>query len=112
MSNPATRQGRRRFLQTAASALMIAPIAAIVLPQSGVAADLPHLDPNDATAKALSYTEDATTATSNAAFKPGSDCANCQFYQGAATDAYAPCTLFAGKAVHTKGWCAGWAKKA
>jgi hypothetical protein len=89
-----------------------APIAAALLPRPGVAADLPHLDPNDATAKALSYTEDAASAKANAAFKPASACANSQFFQGAAKDAYAPCTLFPGKAVNTKGWCAGYSKKA
>lgn len=112
MSNPATSQARRRFLRISATALVIAPIAAMMLPRSSIAADLPHLDTNDAAAKALSYTEDATTATSNAAFKPGSNCVNCQFYKGVATDAYAPCTLFAGKAVNAKGWCAGYSKKA
>jgi len=112
MSIPTASSARRRFLQVALTAIATAPISAALLSQSGVAADLPHLDPNDATAKALAYTEDATSAKANAAYKPGSVCANCQFFQGAATDAYAPCTLFSGKAVNAKGWCAGYSKKA
>jgi hypothetical protein len=112
MSNQTERHARRRFLEIAAVAVVTLPMAAMLLPQSGFAADLPHLDTNDATAKALAYTEDAATAKTNAAFKPDSDCANCQFFQGTAKDAYAPCTLFPAKAVHAKGWCAGYSRKA
>jgi hypothetical protein len=112
MSNPAESQGRRRFLKLAAAGAVLAPVAAAVLPRLGFAADLPHLDPNDPTAKALSYTEDAGKAAGNAAYKPGSMCADCQFYQGKAGDEYGPCQLFPGKAVHSKGWCASYNKKA
>ena len=111
MSNPAESQARRRFLKVAA-AVVTTPIAASMLPQLGFAADLPHLDSSDATAKALAYTEDAATAKANPAFKADSVCANCQFFQGTATDTYGPCTLFPGKAVNAKGWCAGYSKKA
>lgn len=112
MSIPAASQARRRFLQIAVTAIATAPISAALLSQSSRAADLPHLDPTDATAKALSYTEDASTAKANAAYKADSACANCQFFQGTAKDAYGPCTLFPGKAVNAKGWCAGYSKKA
>lgn len=111
MSHPAESQARRRFLKIAVAAVAAAPMAAI-MPRMSRAADLPHLDSGDPTAKALAYTEDAATAKANAAFKPGSACTNCQFFQGGAKDAYAPCTLFPGKAVNTKGWCAGYSKKA
>lgn len=97
---------RRQFLKLAVIGVAMAPIAAAVLPRLGFAADLPHLDPaTDATAKALHYTPDATTAKSDPAYKPGADCANCTFYQGKAGDEYGPCQLFPGKAVHSKGWC-------
>lgn len=112
MSNPAESQARRRFLRIAVIGAATAPIASMLLPRVGRAADLPHLDPNDATAKALHYTEDASTATGNAAFKAGSDCANCQFYQGGDGNAYGPCLLFPGKDVNAKGWCASYNKKA
>ena len=112
MSNPAESQARRRFLKLAATGAVVAPIAAIVLPRIALADDLPHVDPNEPTAKALSYTEDAGTAASNATYKPGSQCATCQFYQGKAGDEYGPCMLFPAKAVHAKGWCASYNKKA
>jgi hypothetical protein len=112
MSDPAESQARRRFLKIAMVGAATAPLAAALLPRIGFAADLPHLDPNDATAKALAYTEDAGTAKANPTFKPGSACASCQFFQGAAADEYGPCLLFPGKAVHSKGWCASYNKKA
>jgi hypothetical protein len=112
MSDPAESQARRRFLKLAMMGAATAPIVATLLPRLGVAADLPHLDSSDATAKALSYTEDAGTAKGNAAYKPDSSCSNCQFFQGKAGDEYGPCQLFPGKAVHAKGWCASYSKKA
>jgi hypothetical protein len=42
----------------------------------------------------------------------GQDCGNCSFFQGKATDAYAPCPMFAGKQVASKGWCSAYNKKA
>lgn len=113
MSNPAESQARRRFLKLAATAAVVAPVAAAVLPQVARAQDLPHVDPaTDATAKALNYVEDASKASGNAAYKAGATCANCQFYTGKAGDAYGPCQLFPGKSVAAKGWCASHANKA
>lgn len=112
MSNPAESQARRRFLKLAATGAVAAPIAAVVLPRLARADGLPHLDDKDPTAAALHYTPDATTAASNPTYKAGSDCGNCQFYQGKSSDEYGPCMLFPGKAVHTKGWCASYNKKA
>lgn len=112
MSNPAESQARRRFLKLAAVGAVAAPIALAVLPRMARAADLPPLDPNDPTAKALAYVEDATAAKGNAAYKPGADCANCTFYQGKAGDERGPCQLFPGKSVHAKGWCASHNQKA
>ena len=39
-------------------------------------------------------------------------CSGCQFYQGTAQDATAPCAIFAGKKVAAKGWCSSYIKKA
>lgn len=113
MSNPAESQARRRFLKFAATAAAVAPVAGVVLPRIARAQDLPHVDPaTDATAKALSYVEDASKASGNPSYKAGADCANCQFYTGKAGDEYGPCQLFPGKSVHAKGWCASHANKA
>ena len=74
------------------------------------AADLPKLTVADPAAKALAYAEDAA-AVKHPAFKPGSHCANCNFYKGAAGAAYGPCQLFPKNSVAAKGWCSAWAKK-
>ena len=55
----------------------------------------------------LAYVEDAKDTT-HAAFKPGSNCLNCQFFIAA----NGACTLIPGFAVTAEGWCAVWAKKA
>ena len=99
-----TRLSRRRFLLGAA-------VAATALPLLGrmgeaQAAPLPHLPPTHPQAKALGYVDDATKA--GPARKPGSVCANCQFF----TPATGACALFAGYSVSPKGWCSAWAKKA
>ena len=98
------RISRRRFLLGAA-------VAATALPLLGRmgearAAPLPKLPPGNPQAKALGYVEDAAKAPP--ARKPGSACANCQFF----TPATGACALFAGFSVQPKGWCSAWAKKA
>jgi len=98
---------RRRFFATAGGALGVA-VLANVIPSITRAEDLPHLTLDDPTAKALNYTEDNTKAP--APHQAGQECANCNFYTGAATG-YGPCQLFAGKSVAAKGWCSGYAKK-
>lgn len=110
MSDPAESQARRRFLKIAVVGAAVAPLAAALLPRLARADD-PHLSPDDPTAKALGYTEDAATAKSNGAFKPGSNCSACQFFQGHQEMPYAACTLFPGKVVSSKGWCASFTKK-
>ena len=101
---------RRRFLSLAA-----AVPATLALGQLAAnAADLPHLSPDDATAKSLAYVENAAKIDAKAepTYKAGSACASCSLFAGNAGDAYGPCGLFAGKAVNAKGWCRGYAKKA
>ncbi|MCR6496597.1 high-potential iron-sulfur protein [Thermomonas sp. S9] len=100
-------RSRRRFV-TLAAAAAAAPLVLRTL--SAQAADLPKLTPADPAAKALAYTEDAA-AVKHPAFKPGSHCANCNFYKGAAGAAYGPCQLFPKNSVAAKGWCSAWAKK-
>jgi hypothetical protein len=100
------RPGRRRFL-----ARMLAAAAALPLLSAGTrdafAQALKPLDPTLANAKALKYSPDATKV-GDPARKPGSQCANCQFFQ-AGTGA---CQIFPGYSVKPTGWCAAWAKKA
>lgn len=102
MSDP--KMSRRSFLITAAVAATALPL----LGRSGAAeaAPLPKLPATNPQAKALSYVPDAAKA--GPARKPGSNCANCQFF----TAATGACALFAGFSVEPKGWCSAWAKKA
>ncbi len=103
---------RRSFLQSIAVAL---PAGAAVFPNRALASDLPKLDPEDTTAKALIYVHDAADVdTSNPAaarFEPGQNCANCALIQGEEGAEWRPCGIFPGKAVNAKGWCSVWAPK-
>jgi hypothetical protein len=82
--------------------------------QNAQAADLPHLDPGDPTAKALGYTDNAKSVDAKAfpVFIAGSACNNCMQYQGAAGQPWGPCSIFAGKQVNANGWCQVYVKKA
>jgi high potential iron-sulfur protein len=95
-------------------AVLLLGAAAAVRPGDAHAADLPHLDPSDPTAKALNYTEDAKKVAPAAAamYKAGSLCSNCMQYQGKAGEPYGPCSIFAGKQVNANGWCQVYVKKA
>lgn len=75
---------------------------------------LPHVTEADPTAKALGYVDNAANVDRGKfpAFKPGAHCATCNFFQGKAGDAYAPCQIFPGKSVAGAGWCASHNPKA
>ena len=75
----------------------------VATPQEGFARVLHRLW----TGPALAYAEDYTKV-SHPSFKPGSNCANCQFF----TAATGGCTLFPGFKVPAAAWCSAWAKKA
>lgn len=93
---------RRRFLKLAAISGAATGVASLA-PGLLRAADLPHLDMSDPTAKALGYVDDASSTT-DPKHKAGDACANCQFYSGGPTG-YGPCQVFTGKSVSAKGWC-------
>ena len=103
---------RRSFIQTLAVAL---PAGAVVLQNDALAAELPHLDPNDPVAKNFAYVHDAADVdTSNPAaarFEAGQDCANCAQIQGEEGAEWRPCAIFPGKVVSAKGWCSVWVAK-
>ena len=100
-------ESRRRLLRRVSLGVALAPLAAGSL-STAWAADLPLVATDDPTAKALKYTPDASKATDA---KPGSKCATCQLYQGAANSAQGGCLLFPGKAVKATGWCSSWTAK-
>lgn len=112
MSQNENEVSRRSFLKIAAGTAAAAAVVGAI-PRRARAADLPHLSPTDPAAQALGYSEN--TAQVNQAkypnHKPSQDCSNCNFFQGAAGQAWGPCQLFPGKAVNAKGWCSAHAAK-
>jgi hypothetical protein len=103
---------RRTFIRSLAVAL---PAGAVVLRNDAHAADLPRLDPNDPTAKALVYVHDAADVDASnplaARFEAGQNCANCAQIQGEDGAEWRPCGIFPGKAVNAAGWCSVWVGK-
>ncbi len=102
MSKEQDIESRRRFLKVAAGTTAAAVVIGS-LPRFARAAELPPVSESDPTAKALGYVEDAKKTT-NAKYKAGDDCTNCQFYSGGPAGR-GPCQLFPGKSVNAKGWC-------
>lgn len=78
------------------------------------AAELPHVKPDDPTAVALAYFENASKVDPKKfpTYKPEQKCSNCVQLTGKAGDTWRPCNLFPGKTVHADGWCKVWVKKA
>jgi hypothetical protein len=105
--NPVTDESRRRLLKSVILGGALVPIAGLPL-RAAIAADLPLVTADDPVAKALKYVSDASKASGA---KPGSRCANCSNYQGAAGSAQGGCVLFPGKAVKATGWCSSWTAK-
>jgi High potential iron-sulfur protein len=103
------KSSRRTFLITSLGAA-----SALALSSRQALADAPKVPESDPTAQALGYKEDATKVdkAKYAKYAAGQTCANCQFYQGKATDAYAPCPMFGGKQVKGSGWCSAYSKRA
>lgn len=93
---------RRRLLQRLALGALFAPGAA----RTALAASAPLLSVSAPQAQAVRYVEDARNAKGAS---PGSSCANCALYQGAAGSSQGPCQLFPGKDVKAAGWCSSWA---
>lgn len=106
--NSANNQSRRDLLKKCALGAVLIPLVTLC-ESAAFAADAPLVTADDATAKALKYVDDASKAS---AAKPGSKCANCALYQGAANSAQGPCAIFPGKHVKATGWCASWSPKA
>jgi High potential iron-sulfur protein len=90
------------------------PASALALRFGPAFADAAAVPETDPAAAALGYKTDATKvdAKKYPTYASGRVCAGCQLYAGKPTDAMAPCSIFGGKQVSGKGWCAAWAKKA
>ena len=105
---------KRRIVLISISAVGAASAAGIpfsVLAQAQGSA--PKLKEDDPQAVSLGYKHD-TTKVDQKKFPNHSNaqqCSTCQFYQGSASDAWAPCTIFGGKQVAATGWCSAYVKK-
>ncbi len=102
---------RRKFIQLSA----VAAAGCFMQPGREVqASDLPKLSVDDAMAKAMKYTEDASSVDPASRNNPAPEqnCANCALIQGNDGDEWRPCQIFPGKAVAAAGWCSVWAPKA
>lgn len=100
---------RRRFMQL----LGMGSVGILATVQTAALA-AEKLDEADPLAVAYGYKHDVSdpAVTSNPAFVPGRNCANCMLYAGAETDEWAPCSIFQNKLVAANGWCMVWAAKA
>jgi hypothetical protein len=107
---PLSNIARRKFLQLSA----VAAAGCFVQPgREAQASDLPQLSEDDPMAKAMKYTNDASSVDPSTRNNPAADqnCANCALIQSDAGD-WRPCQIFPGKAVNAAGWCSVWAPKA
>jgi hypothetical protein len=119
MTECLTRRDALKSLLTATGALG----ATAVLPSTATAtaapakaaapAALPHVNPQDPTAVALAYFEDAgkVDAKQFPTYKVGQLCSNCLQGTGDANAPWRGCNLFPGKLVSAKGWCKVYIKK-
>ena len=96
------RTSRRMFLAGVLPVLCL-PLASRIV-RAGTTG-LPRLPLDNPQAKALAYTEDAAQAR-HPNYKPGSTCANCQFFQASTSG----CSMFPGFSVAPAGWCLAWSK--
>ena len=94
---------RRVVLQLAAGSACLA--AAARAPAATV-------DEADETAIALGYRHETAKVDAKkfATHSPSQQCVNCGFWQGAASDAWAGCSMFGRKQVANGGWCVAWRK--
>src|SRR5215475_865117 len=101
---------RRALVKRALLGGALIPVLSVIETKTWAAANLTPLDPNDATAKALAFTNDASKVDAKAhpTYKPEQKCGNCLQYQGKATDATAGCNIFPSHSVPASGWCQVW----
>lgn len=101
-------RSRRDLLKAGVVSVVALGVGGLVAGRHVRAEDLPKLEESDPQAQALKYLHDATMA--DAGVRGGEDriCETCRFYSGSEGAEWGPCSLFPGKAVNAKGWCAGW----
>lgn len=104
--NDSFERSRRDLLKTLALGTVLIPAVQLASSRAAAALREVPLQPDDRTARARHYVEDAKQS---ALAPAGRTCANCMLYQGDIGSTQGPCTLFPGKLVKAVGWCDGWA---
>lgn len=101
MASPNRRRAIVR-LACGTSALVAAPLRA-----QGA-----HVDEDGEAAVALGYRHDTTKVDAKKfpTHQPDQHCANCGFWQGQGSEAWAGCSMFGRKQVAAAGWCVAWRK--
>lgn len=101
---------RRQFIRgSIATAFTVSAVSAT----HSASAEAQKLSEDDPTAQALGYRHDATSVDVEKFPKRAGDegakqfCNNCALYGKGEGDA-APCSIFQGKLVASKGWCNAW----
>lgn len=99
---------RRRFIALHA----LAAGGALVAARPARAQAGAHVEESDEQAQALGYRQDSSQvdAKKYPKHEAGQHCANCTFWQGKPTDAWAGCAMFGRKHIAHGGWCQVWAK--
>lgn len=90
--------------------LKLAALGTGVLATAGIPAVFAQddrVDPSSDQAKSLNYVHDAAEASDHERYAEGSNCANCQLWQGGDAD-WGGCGIFPNKKVAAEGWCTAW----
>jgi hypothetical protein len=118
MSDQPMSKSRRDAVKLMAGTAVAIPVINLVgMGSARAAAPANAVTPDDPTAIALKYSEDATKADRAAAARPGKPpaeqtCSVCQFMQPAMGEGdWKGCTLFPGKLINVNGWCMSWTLK-
>lgn len=107
-----SRLDRRTLLKNVLIGAAALPAVGLIREAAAQAA-VPHLQENDALAKAFSYVHDHNKVDAKAfpQFKKGQKCSNCVQLTGKDGEPWRPCNLFPGKLVNADGWCKVWVIK-
>lgn len=119
MSDQPISQSRRDAVKVMLGTAVAIPMINLVgFGTAHAAAPANAVTPDDPTAQALKYSQDATQSIRDSAARPGAPtgeqhCATCMFMladQGEGD--WKGCSLFPGKLISINGWCSSWTLKA
>ena len=97
-------KSRRLMVCNLGKATLAIPLVGLLQTADVLAADTPHLSPDEPAAQSLGYTHESGDNARR--------CAGCQFYTGAMGDEWGSCVIFPGKLVNARGLCQSWYAKA